>query len=158
MTSKQALVLVAVFVFGAALGALFYPSKRVKEQERIISQLQAEKAQFEVRVAELQARSKETILVIEKPDGSKRTKITRKKDESRRQETVRTATVTEKQITQSQRSELTEINVRRFSVEIGMRTDKSYYLRGDADVVGPLFVGVIADSHGVMGVGLGLRF
>jgi hypothetical protein len=155
---KSTLAAIFFFVVGAAVCALFYPAKRIEEKELMIQALRAEKVRVEARASELEARTRETTVVIEHPDGTKRTKIVRERDVVRRAETraVELEHRDEKIVTEKER--VTETNPRRFSIEGGVRTDRAYFLRADGDVVGPLFVGVELDTRGVLGVGFGFRF
>lgn len=156
--ARRACEVLVVFAAGAAVGALFYPSRKVQEKEKVIAELSAERARIQARVTELEAHSKETIVIVEKPDGTKRARFVRIRDESAKEKRSEVSAEVEKETVQAERTESRETNQRRMGIGVGLRTDRSYFLQADGDVLGPLFFHVSADTKGVMGAGFGMRF
>lgn len=67
----------------------------------------------------------------------------------------------QKTIAQLQFSKTTTTNEKRFGLEIGLLTDKSYYAHSTMDLWGPLYLGVqgqMNDKQKEIGLGIGLRF
>lgn len=68
----------------------------------------------------------------------------------------------QKTISQLQMTKITTSNEKRFGLEAGLLTDKSYYAHGTMDVWGPLYLGFQGqyNNNGTkqLGIGLGLRF
>jgi chromosome segregation ATPase len=63
-------------------------------------------------------------------------------------------------ISSLQSSKTETVNAKHYGVEGGMLTNSTYYVHGNADVFGPVFVGIhgeAGNSNGI-GAGLGLRF
>lgn len=149
---------VVLCIASAAAGALLYPSKRVEERDRVIRELTAERTRLEARALDLEARTRETVTVLEKPDGTRRTRVTRRRDEVRRERTSVAAAEKTAERVDVARERVTETNRRRFGIQAGIRTDLAYFVAAEADALGPFFIGFHADTRGALGVGLGLRF
>lgn len=156
--ARHTFAVLVAFAAGATVGALFYTSKRVKEKERLIAVLEEERASFQARVTELEAHSKETIVHVERPDGTQRTRIVRVRDESSREAAAQASAQASRETVKAERIEETETNRRRFGIQAGIRTDRVYFIAADADVLGPLFLAVQGDTRGALGVAMGMRF
>jgi hypothetical protein len=121
-----------------------YTESEVNESNQIISEVKLEFAQ---KVTEIEHKwesiHSERVLALKK-DYNKR--------ESVYQETIK----------KMEYEKITETNMKRHDLELGMLSDRSYYTHIGMDVWGPMFVGVQAQSNFSdafrVGAGVGVRF
>lgn len=229
LKNKAVQIGLAVLI-GAAIGALFYPTKRIEErvkqeyQEKLdtqkeehrqvesqlnekIDSLEEEKVTLRIetsekihklqfKVRELQAKKTETYYKIVKPDGtveerrfkeSEVNESTRVITEVRREFDQKVSQIEERwkkvhiervkalkeefdskektlqeKIAKLESEKITDINPKKYGLEVGYKSDSQYYIHGNIDVFGPVFIGVhtdtnFANEHSV-GAGIGLRF
>jgi uncharacterized membrane protein YhiD involved in acid resistance len=170
-TIKLVIILVATFVIGCVIGYVFKDSKTVIRKEEVSNEKDTKLIEdLKRQVNSLTHQNKKLAekthtIIIEKADGSKRTEI---KTESELYET-RTKEVKEKyekQLAEAQKEifklkekEKIEINKKRFGIEFGVLASKSYYVHINADVFGPLYIGVQTQlgNNNTLGAGVGLR-
>lgn len=68
-----------------------------------------------------------------------------------------------KRIEELERSKVTTVNEKRFGAEVGMDTDRDYYIHGTGNIFGPVFMGVHGETSKEfnsqsIGLGLGIQF
>jgi hypothetical protein len=218
---------VVVLLIGAAIGAVFYPTKQIEEKvskkyeqdiatlnqqhQETISKMTSDfnsqsksmseqKVQSDLKITQLQTQittlkshQKTSHYKLIKPDGtieerdytdtdinqssktvtSIQQEFTQKIDsiekkweaihlskvQSLKTEFDSKETTYKKTISDLESSKSVSINPKHYGVEAGYLTGNSYYVHGDADIFGPVFVGIQGQTgnSNAIGVGLGLR-
>jgi len=122
---------IIIFIIGCAVGAIFYPSKTVvktkevtsEEDKKLISELKEEVSSLKQTNRKLS--EKTHTIILEKPDGTKKTEIVRVSDEEEsttekvKKELQEQLAIYEAEIQKLKYKEKTEINKKKLFFDIG---------------------------------------
>jgi uncharacterized membrane-anchored protein YhcB (DUF1043 family) len=228
ITSSPILRYIAILIAGVAIGALFYPTKRIEERvsskyEEEITHLKQEHeqstkklteeltktkeqqthitrdyeqkiTQLTTQISHLKSSTKTSYYKIVRPDGTveikkfsendvsesttvitqiqqefkekideievKWEKIHKERVEKLHHDYSAKEAQYQSKISELEKSKVTEINPRKLGLELGLLSNRDYYLHANADVFGPLFIGVHSQIglYPSLGGGLGIRF
>lgn len=174
---KKTVLFIIIFIIGCVVGALFYPSKTIIKTVEVdkkstleeLAKVKSELISIETQNKKLKQQIKEHSVTIVNPDGSSVTTVDT-------ETTIEEYETKVKEITQKYESEIAflktelekskeyqkiEINRRRVGVEVGYLINiQSYYLHTQADLFGPIFIGVQlqAGIKNSLGFGIGFKF
>lgn len=158
-------------IASCAVGAILYPSKTIiktvevnnETDKKTIEELKKTVSSLENTNKRLSTRIH--TIVVEHPDGTKRTETKTESDlyESKtkklKEKFEKELAVREAEIKKLKEYNKTEINKKRFGVELGMLASQSYYVHINADIFGPVFLGIQTQvgNTNTLGAGVGIR-
>ena len=120
-----------------------YKESEVNESTRVITSIRKE---FDQKITEIEERWKRV--------HTKRIKKLKKEFTSKEN-------VYEDRIAKLEKEKITDINPKKYGLEVGYLSNKQYYFHANVDVFGPVFVGVHTQSDLIsnfaVGAGIGLR-
>lgn len=175
MKKKTANKYIVVFIIGCIIGcamcAIFYPSKTIVKTKEVSSEKDTNLIEnLKKQINSLSKQNKRLAektytVIVERADGSKRTEIKTETDlyETKTKEVKekyeKQLEEAKKEISELKEKEKIEINKKRFGIELGILASRNYYVHINADVFGPVFIGVQTQigTSNTLGVGLGLR-